>query len=387
MYEYFPGNYWWSVAVLNSLGMGGEISEIDSICRHLRPIAERSIGPTEKALWAKTWRALGQRLEALAAKDASSGHRASANRKYLRAANYYFVGEVVDPCIDQDPAKRELYLDARRVFRAGVALQRLPVEFVEVPFEDGPLEGLFIPVPGATGPTPCMIHFDGADDVKEVSYLRHRHGLAERGISLLIVDHPGSGAAVRLSGLYARPDIEVAASAVADYLEDRGDVDSSRIGILAESFGGYYAPRCAAFEKRLAVCVVWGALWDAHQVFAESPHVDGFDPDRFPLFGIRDSATLEAYSREFSLEGVIDKVTCPMLVIHGENDRVVPLRMAELTYAGAVNAPSRELRIFTARDGGDEHCQLDVWSIATDFIHDWLANFFGTEGDPQKASM
>src|SRR5439155_1165368 len=46
----------------------------------------------------------------------------------------------------------------------------------------------------------------------------------------------------------------------------RPDVDATRIGIMAPSLGGYYAPRAAAFEKRLACCVAWGAFYDAGKV-------------------------------------------------------------------------------------------------------------------------
>src|SRR3712207_8009884 len=42
---------------------------------------------------------------------------------------------------------------------------------------------------------------------------------------------------------------------------------SGRIGIAGWSLGGYYAPRAAAFEKRFALCVAWGANhnWGAVQ--------------------------------------------------------------------------------------------------------------------------
>jgi cephalosporin-C deacetylase-like acetyl esterase len=47
-----------------------------------------------------------------------------------------------------------------------------------------------------------------------------------------------------------------------DYLEKRPDVDPTRIGMMAVSLGGYYAPRAAAFEKRFRCCLAWGGFWD-----------------------------------------------------------------------------------------------------------------------------
>jgi alpha-beta hydrolase superfamily lysophospholipase len=108
-----------------------------------------------------------------------------------------------------------------------------------------------------------MIHFDGFDVTKEWMHLCGiAREFAARGISTLMVDHPGVGAALRLQGLPVNYDSERWASAAIDWLEKRDDVDPTRIGVVAMSLGGYYAPRAAAFEKRLAACVAWGARWD-----------------------------------------------------------------------------------------------------------------------------
>ena len=42
----------------------------------------------------------------------------------------------------------------------------------------------------------------------------------------------------------------------------RGDVDPARIALYGGSFGGYLAPRAAAFEHRLAACIADAALFD-----------------------------------------------------------------------------------------------------------------------------
>ena len=51
------------------------------------------------------------------------------------------------------------------------------------------------------------------------------------------------------------------AAARIDYLQKRGDVDPSKIGISGISLGDY-APGAAAFEKRLKFCVAHGAVFD-----------------------------------------------------------------------------------------------------------------------------
>lgn len=98
MFEYFPGNYWWSAMVMNSLGMGGEISEIDRFCDPLKEgTGTRELmcadDDSKGAAWASAWRNLSDHLERLAAAEAEKGlwtaertheHATGASRRELR---------------------------------------------------------------------------------------------------------------------------------------------------------------------------------------------------------------------------------------------------------------------------------------------------------------
>ena len=86
------------------------------------------------------------------------------------------------------------------------------------------LPALFCKAPGS-GRTPCVVHFDGLDVTKEIIYASMADEFRRRGISLLIVDHPGVGGALRLLGLTSGPDTEKPAGAAVDYLETRSDVE------------------------------------------------------------------------------------------------------------------------------------------------------------------
>jgi dienelactone hydrolase len=373
MFNYFPDNYWWSLNVMSAIGMGGEISEIDEICKPLQHAAGRENDDYARDQWCESWSRMAARLERVAQGDEAIGHRTGASRKYLRAASYQLIGEgMLRP---GQRGKVQAYEQALELFAKGTALSRHPVEHVEVPFEDTTLPAVFVPGQGVDGPAPCMVHFDGSDDLKEINCMRHRQGMAEQGISMLIVDHPGSGGALRLRGLAARPDIEVAASASVDYLLGRDDVDQARIGIMAQSLGGYYAPRAAAFEQRFVVCVVWGAIWDWYLV--RKGQGSTFAAEDFALLGDHDPATIVDTVRRFTLDdGVAERVRCPILILHGANDRQCPMWTAQKTYDRVVNSAHRELKVFTLDEGGASHCQADVMTMATDYIHDWLGRFF-----------
>ena len=184
-----------------------------------------------------------------------------------------------------------------------------------------------------------MVHFDGFDVTKEIIYGAVAEEYRRRGISLLIVDHPGVGAALRLSICIPSPHTERPAKACVDYLSSRADVDPDRIGIVALSLGGYYAPRAAAFEKRFKCCVAWGAIFDFGAAFearvggTNEPSVPGFVEHAQWVFGTKNLDETRAITKQMTLENVADKITCPLLIVHGENDRQIPLWHAEKTYA------------------------------------------------------
>src|SRR5204862_3844994 len=118
------------------------------------------------------------------------------------------------------------------------------VECAEGSYQGRSMPALFAKARGGIDRAPAMVHFDGLDVMKELLYMRGiATELAGRGVSVLLVDHPGVGEALRLRGMTNFPETEIPAKACVDYLETRLDVDPKRIGIIALSLGGYYAPR------------------------------------------------------------------------------------------------------------------------------------------------
>ena len=379
MFEYFPAQYSWNLGLLMAAQLGGEMSEIDEACRPLRELATkfdvREDAAAQRA-WVEHWGALVDKVQGFAARDEGNGHDLSAGKKYLRACVYWLTAERM--ASHASPQKLSAYSSMVQCFERGVRLRNEPIEFVKIPYQDTTLQALLYQGSG-DGRRPAMIHFDGFDVTKEWMYLCGiAREFAVRGISTLMVDHPGVGAALRLQGLPVNYDSERWASVSIDWLEKRNDIDPSRIGVVAMSLGGYYAPRAAAFEKRLAACVAWGARWDnagSHGRILRDPNaarsITGWVDHALAYYGARTPD--EAYEKicKMTLEGVIEKVTCPLLVVHGANDRQVPLEQAERTVSGAVNSSRAELRIFTAEEGGAEHVGGDLFSPTIDYIADW----------------
>jgi dienelactone hydrolase len=374
-FMYFPGNYRWSAAFVNMLGTapfgGVDISELHAIGRLL----DGKSGDDDAA-WFDACVKVADRVRGHAESFGAGGHSTSASSFYLRACHYYQMGERFRT--PKDARALDAYRAAVDCFHRFIALSGSHIEIVEVPFEGGALPGYFVPAQnGRHGRAPCVVFFDGLDVTKEIQFLRGVPDLVRRGIAVLVMDGPGTGEAIRFRGMVLRHDYEKAGSACIDYLEKRADVDAGRIGIIAISLGGYYAPRCAALEPRFAACIAWGAIWDYHATwkkrvdagFKASMSVPGHH-----VMWILGAASLEQALKKlepFRLDGVVQRMRCPFLVVHGEDDEQIPLKDAQALY-DACGSADKTLRVFTAEEGGAQHCQRDYLSLGTAVMWNWL---------------
>jgi dipeptidyl aminopeptidase/acylaminoacyl peptidase len=204
---------------------------------------------------------------------------------------------------------------------------------------------------------------------------------AARGWHTLAIDGPGQGESLRLRDIKTRHDYEAAGTAAYTWIAARPEVDPKRVAVMGYSFGGYYAPRIVAFEKRYCACVAFGAMHWSMETW-----VDGIRravradaktsaQSHFQVpwaFGAKDLDEAVEMAKRFNLAGVAGRIECPLLVAHGENDRIVPLDSAKQLYEAA-GSKRKTLKIFTAAEGAAEHCQVDNRQLGVDTIADWLA--------------
>ncbi len=228
--------------------------------------------------------------------------------------------------------------------------------------------------------TGVIVVFNGMDNCKEMSVIFAGLDFAKRGINTLAIDGPGQSETLRLRNIPSRPDYEVAGTAAYEYVAARPEVDPKRVAVMGYSFGGYQAPRIVGFEKRYAAGVAFGAMhWDLYAwqagvkaklaADAKTSFTSNFQW-RW-VIGAPDNDTAIEWAKRFTLEGVAQRIECAFLVLHGENDRIVPVAEAKTLYA-KIGSTRKHLRIFTAEEGGAERCQVDHRQLGVDYIGDWL---------------
>jgi dipeptidyl aminopeptidase/acylaminoacyl peptidase len=188
---------------------------------------------------------------------------------------------------------------------------------------------------------------------------------------------------VRLRGLYARHDYEVPGRAAYDYAAARPETDPGRVVAMGYSFGGYYAARIAALEKRYRAGVAFSALhWDLAGFQREVKRKQEADPKstaqsafhfRWIMGCLEDADAAIRKAEKFSLAEAAPAMTMPFLVVHGADDKVVPVANAHKLYE-AVGSKDKSLKIFTAGDGGSSHALADNRPLAVDYIADWISS-------------
>jgi len=375
-FTYFPEDYRWSSAVCGVLGAaaygGSDIGEVDRAARGLR----QHVG--DDGAWFEAWRAEGERVRALARTAEREGRRLTAAGAFLRACNYYQMGERFRT--PKDARALEAYRQGVECFHAFARLTDRPrIEIVEIPYEGASLPGYLVHAENTDlARRPCVVFFDGLDITKELQYLRGVPDLVRRGIACLIVDGPGTGETIRFRGHPVRHDYEVAGTAALEYLLTRPDVDPARIGVMAISLGGYYAPRCAAMEPRFKACVAWGAIWDYHATwkrrieagFRASMSVPGHHIAW--ILGVDGLDDALKRLEPFRLDGIVQRMRCAFLLTHGADDEQVPMADARALF-DAVGSADKTFRVFTTEEGGSQHCQRDYLVHGATVVFDWLA--------------
>ncbi len=157
--------------------------------------------------------------------------------------------------------------------------------------------------------------------------------LTTRGIAVVDVDYGGStgdGRAYRqqLDGGWGVVDVDDCVAA-ARFLVERGDVDPDRLAIQGSSAGGYTTLAALAFRDVFAAGISKYGIGDLETLARDTHKFESRYGDR--LIGPY-PAMAERY-RQRSPVHYLDEVSCPVLVLQGLEDRVVPPSQAEAVVA------------------------------------------------------
>ncbi|XPP26739.1 MAG: alpha/beta hydrolase family protein [Leucobacter sp.] len=282
----------------------------------------------EPEVWAAAWLDVAHRFAATAEAFEHDDRQDDAREAWWQAYQFAFVARFPTPV---HPAKQAAYDHSREYFLRAVALDDPALERVAVPFAEGDREGrsevVFYVVrpPVVDGPVPVAIVWGGIDMWKEESYVR-TGTLRARGVATIHIDMPGVGEAP----VYASADAERMWDPVFDWIA-QSDLDETRVGVVGQSFGGYWSTKLAhTHSDRLRAAVNWGG--GIHRTFqpewqeksrSASTYLMDLGPSRARIFGERTFEDYIARCPELSLldQGVLDRACAPLLLVNGKDDQ------------------------------------------------------------------
>ena len=186
---------------------------------------------------------------------------------------------------------------------------------------DGELPPLVVTVHG--GPTSNTL--TGLELTKQV--------LTSRGIAVVDVDYGGSTGygrdyRRRLDGQWGIVDVDDSIAA-ARFLVERGDVDGDRLAIMGGSAGGYTTLAALAFRDVFAAGISLYGIGDL-ELLEIDPHKFESQYDHRLVGPYPEGVALY---RERSPVHFVDRISRPVLIIQGLEDRVVPPDQAEVMVA------------------------------------------------------
>jgi alpha-beta hydrolase superfamily lysophospholipase len=375
---------------------GADIAEIIDLAGRLTP------GDFES--WHSEFFALAQRVAQEGWHDRPTSpvtrrDRAFRAAAYYRAADFYLHGNPNDPRI------KSTWADATDQFDRAIAELARPGERVTIAADGFGVPAIIYRAGAGAGagatPRPTVLMFNGFDGSQEE--MLHVCGFAalERGFHVVTFEGPGQPTVLREQGLGFRPDWEAAVSPVVDFCETVPEIDVSRLALLGLSFGGYLAPRAAAFEPRIAAAVTIDGLFDGNESVTNllAPQtrslLDRRDADAFntavrrdmqhdtgfrwymdqALWAFRVDTPYVFFQRAklYTLDGVVGQIACPVLVCQATADHFNPGQAERLATALGRRAT---LRPFSAAESAAAHAHPGASVLMNAVVFDWLDETF-----------
>jgi hypothetical protein len=320
--------------------------------------------------------------------------KAEAEKRYLDAASYYHGAEFYLPAGE---VRNGLYDDFARNWALGMK-GVVGYERIQIPYSGGHLPGFRLQAKGKERTT---FFFTGGYDSFVEEFYNFLLPLTDLGITVIAFDGPGQGGALR-QGIYLDHAWEKPARAAIDYFKLQA------VEWLGASCGGYMSIRAAAFEPRIKHIISMPTSYtgldmtlkqmrpgkkEALMSLFKAGDRKGTEAlvasERLPssifewcvVQGMHITGTTNTWDflnsiAQANLDGILQNVKQDILLTEGEQDHLFDIGWVHRVMKELVCARSVTTRIFTAREGAEQHCQLGNSAVARHAIVHWLASFY-----------
>ena len=314
---------------------------------------------------------------------------------YFRSADFYLHGNPSDPRINS------LWAQQANAFDTALSLLPVPGKRVTLKGDGFDIPAIWYAVGGPVQRRPTIMMCSGYDGSQEELY--HQMGAAalQRDFNVITYEGPGQPTVRREQDLGFIVEWEKVVTPVVDYLQTLSEVDTSAVASVGLSFGGFLAPRAAAFEHRIAAVIAIDGIYDfGSLVFAAFPpslialfksgNQTAFDNEinaaraspnvstEFRWFVDQGTWSFNTPSpfawltqlQAYTLKGVIDQIQGPVFVGDAQDDMF--FKGAGLILADELGANRSTYHEFLITDGAGEHSGVGAAVLQNQVIFDWF---------------
>lgn len=395
--------------ILRSLGLtryyGSDVAETLNILPNIKP------GDFED--WYREWHNLALRvLSTIDESKLSSYSPVTLRDVYFRASRYFFNSDFFLHGDPSDPRSKQAYKLWREYFDKANALLAIPGRHVSL--DTG--HGFEVPIiiyrasqASASNPRPTLIIGGGFDSNMEE--LVHVFGFPalERGYNVIVYEGPGHPTLVHQQHVGFIYDWEKAVTPIVDHIfahktDELSFIDTTKLGLVGYSLGGYLAARAAAFEPRLAAAILVDGVYNFGDTILEA------FPECKAAWGKGDQQTFDKLfenvspssitnqrwihdhikfsfcstsgydvfkkATKMNLSGIAGKIKVPTFIGEAEGDQFFFGQPAQVAREIKQNTT---LVKFSTEQAAAAHCQSGALVYLNQEVLEWFAGIVGDE--------
>jgi len=219
-------------------------------------------------------------------------------------------------------------------------------EFIQIQFRKELINGMLF-LPDSKKPAPLVLHLNGMPGFEpEEEETRFARYFTLKNYAYFAFDYVGVRQSTGLfEYIYSHENINLVLSKLVHHPR----IDPSRIGLLGESFGGAMALCHTSRDDRIRCLAIRSPVYDTEEI----PKMKMFDEliqlwrtstqMRFPRINLKRSFLFQ--SRHYNPMKQALYIICPVRIITGDRDEIVPVKKIEKLYDKIPDKTDKEMRI------------------------------------------
>ena len=239
--------------VTRSMLYGTNPFDVEYLLKKVDAIETMS-GKMIQTVWLDEWFSKIIHYTELCDKAKAKGNRCSARAYAKMISECHYACYMIN--IQDVEYKSAIYDGLVKSYKNYIELCDNKIEYIEIDTEYGKLPAyIHFPDDGSKESYPVAITYSGLGSCKEELDML-ASPLLERGVAVITPDMPGTGGAVIYNNVKCGgPEIESAIDAIYKFIDERSDLDSSRVANFGLCMGGGYAFRATVKHPETKCCV------------------------------------------------------------------------------------------------------------------------------------